>query len=243
MPETIRMELTQFCDAVSDALGEDLVAVIVYGDALKQSFGNGTSMAVNVLVVLRKIGIGQLDLIMKPYQKAQSRILLAPMILTEENLKASTDVFPIKFLDMRERHLLLYGKDVLKQLKICLDHLRLRCEQELKNMMLRSRVHYLRAMGKPKELKAVVQREFGAYLNCLAGALRLRHETVPADDYKILSAAAKEFDLDLNELIQLRRLSLAGQKFDKAETIQGYSRFMQILKDTAERIDRLEVSQ
>ena len=45
--------------------------------------------------------------------------------------------------DMQQDYILLCGQDVMKDLTIKRDHLRLRCEQEIKNLMLRLRSSYL----------------------------------------------------------------------------------------------------
>ena len=52
LPETIRHGLTRFCTQLTAALGDQLLAVVLYGGLAKGEFTPGNS-DVNVLVVLR----------------------------------------------------------------------------------------------------------------------------------------------------------------------------------------------
>ena len=67
------------------------------------------------------------------------------LTLTTSDLNTSTDVFPIKFLDMQQDYEVLSGDDVVKGLEVGRDNLRFRCEQEIKNLMLRLRAMYMQS--------------------------------------------------------------------------------------------------
>ena len=139
LPAEIQAGLDRFRDEMETALGPELVALMVYGDVLCRDVNRSRLDGVNVMVVLRQVRLADLDKIMKPVKAAGKKIGLVPMVVSETDIKGSADVFPIKFLQIKHHHKLLYGTDVFQGMEVSKAHLRLRCEQELKNLMLRTR--------------------------------------------------------------------------------------------------------
>ena len=58
--------------------------------------------------------------------------MINPVFFTEDYIIRSTDVFPIEFLDMKENHVTLYGKDLFEAIAVDTKNLRFQCEQEIK---------------------------------------------------------------------------------------------------------------
>ena len=115
LPSSVREGLEQFSNQLADALGEQLVSLILYGSLVKGEYTEAHS-DVNVLLVLKEVTVEQLDKVISPVQQGFRDIALAIMVLTEDDLRRSTDVFPIKFQDIKQHHVLLRGKDVLEDL-------------------------------------------------------------------------------------------------------------------------------
>lgn len=136
MPASVQSGLDQFCEKMQSALGEQLVSIVLYGGFVDEDLAPENA-AVNVMVVLKDVSVELLDRAAAPVQVAGREFGQRVLLLSEDELRRSTDVFPIKFLEMQRRHLLLQGRDMLADLQISHDHLWLRCEQEIKNLMLR----------------------------------------------------------------------------------------------------------
>ena len=136
-PDQIQISetLESFKTNLVTTLGDDLIALIAYGDFVKERSFPVASGPINLMLVLRQISCEHLDRVSPLIESAEKLIPLATMTLTEEDIKSSCDVFPIKFHDMQRFHRLLAGRDVLSDLEIRDDFLRLRCEQQLKNLM------------------------------------------------------------------------------------------------------------
>src|SRR5262249_39499580 len=60
-----------------------------------------------------------------------------PLFVDPAYVRSSIDVFPVEFLDMKQRYRVLYGQDFLQELELKPERLRFQCEQELKGKMLR----------------------------------------------------------------------------------------------------------
>ena len=77
--------------------------MILYGGLAKDEYEPRTS-DVNVMVVLKEVTVEVLDKVASPVQEGLRAFRLAVMVLSENDLRRSTDVFPIKFLDMQKYH-------------------------------------------------------------------------------------------------------------------------------------------
>ena len=76
-----------------------------------------------------------------------------PRFFTTELMNQSSDVFPIEFLDIRTTHVILHGTDPLADLEIRRDHLRLQCERELREKLMRLREGYVEAHGRDRDFR------------------------------------------------------------------------------------------
>lgn len=90
-----------------------------------------------MLVVLRDVGVDILDKLVRPYQKGFKDIILDVIVRTEEQLRSLMDIFPARFKEMQQGHLLIWGQDVLTGLEISDHYPKLRTVQEIKNLQLR----------------------------------------------------------------------------------------------------------
>ena len=133
LPEKTRNSLNGFCDQLEQSLGDKFVSGVLYGK-LAREINKTEDMSINFMVVLEKISAAILDAVGDALRKSKVQIEL--LTLSEEDLRSSTDVFPIKFLDIKRTHVIYRGKDVMSDLEIPRDNLRLRCEQEIKNLTI-----------------------------------------------------------------------------------------------------------
>jgi hypothetical protein len=64
---------------------------------------------------------------------------LVPVFWTERELKASSDVFPVEFTDLKECNKVLYGRNVVAEIIVDGKNLRHQLEFELRSKLLRLR--------------------------------------------------------------------------------------------------------
>ena len=240
LPETVRAPLTALCGRLEDALGDSLVSVILYGDIVKGDDAATDESDIAIMIVLKDVRVETLDHAVAPIKKGPRTIHLRPFVVSEEDLKSSTDVFPIKFLDMQKHHRLLCGKDVLADLSISHEHLRLRCEQEIKNVLLRLRNVYLRHRLHGDGLHDALTRASAAFLNSLSAALVLKTGESPTLKREIAAAAVKEFDLDATTLADVLDLRERKSKSRNGELRALYGAFMSVVQKAAHAVDQLE---
>jgi hypothetical protein len=239
IPQAVQDGLDELTKSLADTLADSLVSVLVYGDVAKgEGFQLGHGV-VNVAIFLDSVSIEKLDKVATAINKAIKQIRLAPLILSEDDLRTSTDVFPIKFLGMQEHHQVLHGKDVLQGLTISRDHLRLRCEQQVKNLHLRLNAAYVRQSSDARALRLTLEDGIVALVADLGTMLLLKSGSSPTLHVEIVEAAAPLFGLNSNLLEELLWLRRSDDKVQIAELKALYSGFMDAVQHAAQQVDEM----
>ena len=117
---------------------ERLRSVILYGSAAAGEHNEHFS-DLNVLCVLTAVTPAELadsEPIFKWWRALGNP---SPLLLSEEELRTSTDCFPIEFHDMQERRRVLFGTDVIQDLVIEKVFYRAQVEMDLRAKLLRLR--------------------------------------------------------------------------------------------------------
>ena len=139
------------------ALGTDLSSVILYGSAARGDYAATTS-DLNVLIVLNALTPATLERLHDPVRRWERKGQPAPRIFSSAMIRDSADVFPIEFLDLKVCRRVLFGDDPFTDLEIHTGHLRLQCERELREKMMRLREAYVEIHDAPKKLTKLLTR-------------------------------------------------------------------------------------
>ena len=238
LPEELRTKLYRLSESLQACLGEHLLSLILYGDLVKEHLTPDFSRC-DLLLILKQAHIDKLGPLGSLIRQAARDLRVSVMIMTPQDLQRSCDVFPIKFLDMQHHHSLLWGEPLLEKLEISSDHLRLRCEQELKNLLLRLRSYFVLHEPFSELLEATLRSKITPFEINLGVLLTLKgHQSPP---HTLLETAAHHFGIELTVLKDLQalkrgQLSLVGEPL---KTLYGH--FLQVLEQTAQIADELEV--
>ena len=91
----------------------DFICGAAYGSVL-----NKDSVDINKIhfqIIVDSIDTNILDDISKTLKESKYRLDL--LTLSKEDLKSSTDVFPIKFLNIKRNYLLIHGEDLFRRFR------------------------------------------------------------------------------------------------------------------------------
>jgi len=210
-----RMAVERFCWEVREGLGDKLSSITLYGSAAREDYQPGRS-DINLLVLTSSLDFLALQALLDPVSKGL-RVGIHPMLMTVGDLHSSTDIFPVKFLSMKESHCTLWGEDPLAGLVIEREHLRLRCEQELMNLLLRLRRHYVYHGGWNLEEK--ISGSVTGFLENLRIALSLGRETILSRDQ--VFAAAEPHGISSATLARVAGVKSVSPPREELETIYG----------------------
>ncbi len=131
-------KLSDLIERLKAAFGDGLISAILYGSAAMGDWHEPSS-DLNVLCVLSRLS---------PQELAQSEPIFRwwreqgnppPLLLTPEEVRSSTDCFPMEFHDMQEHRRVLYGTDVIQGLDIDRSFYRAQVEHELRAKQIRLR--------------------------------------------------------------------------------------------------------
>lgn len=235
--QTIHEGLASFAEQIQSSIRDQLVSLVAYGNVARGDEIDVRLNMVNVLVVLKQVSIDTLDQISPFVIGAQKKFGLTVMIVTETELRTSLDVFPVKLLDMKRNHFLLAGEDLLSNLEISKAHLRLRCEQQMRNLSLKLNSFYLHGSSKPEEMRQILEVTGNAFIENLRGYLYLLNDDAPLRETDVAKKAALEIGFDSQTVEKILDLKQPTKNASHEELRRLFGLFMECVTRSANVID------
>lgn len=222
---------------LTEALGEDLVSLMLYGSAARGTAVPGYS-DVNVLLVLRSATADVLHRAAGALTAWRKAGHPAPLIQTEAEWAASTDVFPMEIQDIREAHRLLAGRDVVSGLETTRADVREELERESRGKLIRLRAEYAASAADGKATGSLLAGATGTFLTFFRAALRLAGRPIPAEPRGVVREAsmlagfdAAAFDWALEERGGGKPGKLASHDPAAAAYLAAVERFVKYVND------------
>ena len=232
-PKAILPDIT---NAYKALFGDDLVSIILYGSATGQDFRPGKS-DINFMIVVTEDGIEHLDQAFDVVNKWRKKGVAIPLFLTEEYVKSSLDVFPIEYLNFQNNHILVFGKDILKDLEFSPEFLRLQCEREIKGKLLLLREAFLETSGKGKALKELITHALPALMAIFEALLHLKKIDVPRERCDIVRATADAFDLERGVFEGLLDIKEDKSRFSDKESLNLFKSCLKEMRKLSKLIN------
>ena len=182
------MTLDHLTGWVRAALGERLVAFVLYGSAAHD--GGDPDGDVNTLLLVDSADETLFAALESGVAQWVAGGQPAPLVFTAEEWRASADAFPIEYEDIRASHRVLAGGDPWDGVAVRRGPARRQLEHELRGKVLRLRQGYLAARADGARLGALVQGTAGSWLTMLRATLRLSGRDVPTAPDALVRAAA-----------------------------------------------------
>ncbi|MGH7742460.1 MAG: hypothetical protein ACRENS_10610 [Candidatus Eiseniibacteriota bacterium] len=239
-PAEILTAARAWLDPVRAALGDEFLAAYLTGSVLSSAF-DARHSRVNVLVVSRSLDMSRLDTLASRLPRPK-KPAFDPLFVTMHQIRHSLDVFPIEWLDLKERHLRLEGDDVFAALEVPLQALRLQCERELRGKHIRLREAYVLGHGHADHLTAVLRSTASGMATLFRTLLRLRGETPPADTPRVIERLADLYRLNATALLGPHVVRYSHQR-PKFEVVQAlYRGFLTELDRLIAAVDEMRVA-
>lgn len=238
-PEEIFQEFTRDYQAI---FRDDLKSIILYGSGARGEYIPKKS-DLNFLIVLTE---GAMDRLREAYpliRKWRKRRVNIPLFLTEEYITSSLDSFPVEFLNFRDSHVLVFGKDVLEGLSFGKKNIRLQCERELKGKLLLLREAYLDSEGKTRNLRQVSSASLTAFLSLFRALLFLGDREIPHHNNELISTAAKEIGFDEKPFMEVLRVREGKVKARHDEMGTIVEKYLEAIRELWKTVDQLEVKE
>jgi hypothetical protein len=217
------------------ALGKHLESIVLYGSAARGDWHAGSSDH-NVAVVVTSLDAATLEALHGPLLQWIKTHEPPPRLLTRALITASLDVFPIEYLDLRSHHVVLHGTDPFAGLEVRTEALRLQCERELREKLMRLGEGYVVAHRSRRLLRALLLDSYTSFVALFRGALALWGETPPAAAADTAAAFCARAGLDPAPFAALDRLR-RGERGAPRDLKLLFSGYYDGLNRAAEAID------
>lgn len=173
-----RMTVNEFAQALSHALGDRLVSLLLYGSAARD--GSHADGASDTLLIVTAADPALFAPMLEPVRRWVRAGHPPPLIFTEREWRESVDAFAIEYEDIRAGHRLLAGRDPWRGITVEPADVRRQLEHELLGKLVHLRQACAAEWDKPKRLRALVQATRAGFLTMLRAVLRLARRPAPA---------------------------------------------------------------
>jgi len=205
-PEEIFEEFSEDC---KKAFGDTLRSIVLYGSGASADYRPERS-DLNFLIVLNEEGLRALNACFKMVGKWRKRRVATPLIMTEGYIASSLDTFPLEFLNIRHQYSVVWGDDLLADIAIDSEKLRLQCEREVKGKLVQLRAAYVGSGGRKRDLLSMVNESVSAFVSIFRGILYLCHGEIPVHRGAVIARVADATGVD--EVLFLRLVQVKEGK-------------------------------
>ena len=168
--------LDKFIGILKENFGDNLVSVIAFGS---QANAENVKDNLNLMIVTNELSAENLYAISKPVQKWVKAKNPVPVIMNRDEWYSSFDVYAIEYSDLKSNYRIIYGSDLVKDIIINKPDLRLQCEAELKDLLLKYKVNFLMNIDSEKEMRRVIDIITKTLIVIFRSILRLCDSEVP----------------------------------------------------------------
>jgi predicted nucleotidyltransferase len=232
-------QLSDLTARLKSAFGERLISVILYGSAAMGDWHERSS-DLNVLCVLDRLS---------PSELAHSEPILRwwreqgnppPLLLTEKEVRTSTDCFPMEFHDMKEHRRVLYGRDVIAGLEIDRSFYRAQVEHELRAKQIRLRQKAAEVLTKAERLTALMTDSISTFSVLGRHALMLSGREPRWKKKEILDALEQAMEIRLEGANEILAIRASGKRVSQAEALSLLDKYLAETDALVRFVDALE---
>jgi len=179
------MKLEELVRQLQLAYGRGLQSVVLFGSAVAGEH-NPKKSDYNVLVIVDALPLDRLRAVAAVTKAWAEDGNPPPMTFTMNEWKSSSDIFPMEYADILERHRVLFGASPFDGIRVSPADLRLEVEQQTMGKLLQLRQATMGAGGDSKLQLEVLEKSLSTLMVIFRGVSRLVGE-VPSQDYEELT--------------------------------------------------------
>src|SRR5215470_8516755 len=231
-------QIGDFVGKVQQSAGTNLESIILYGSAASGEYETEYSN-INLLVVLKDTSFPSLIALAPVVENWTQQRRPAPMLVTLEELERSADVFSIELLDMKRRHRVLYGTDVVASLQIPMVLHRAQLEYELREKLILLRQRLLVDSRDETRTWHLLLRSVPAFATLFRHALIAQGQPEPRTKRESVKALADSLRFDASpfeNLLDIRE-HLADPKQFRVQEVAA--RYLAAVEQVTAAVDRM----
>lgn len=217
-----------------------LESIILYGSAAFGEFQQNIS-DLNLMVVIDKLTASDLKSAFAATKKWEKTKNPLPVFMDKEEMLNSCDVYPIEFSDIKERHKILYGEDFLDSLIIEKRYLRLQCESEIRNLLIKLRQNYLKNSHDKNLIDNLIKKSTTSIIAVFRAILRILDEKVPQCHKEVVELLAEKINFDKNVFEDILLLREQKKNISQNDSVIIIQKLINSLKEVLKCVDKMEI--
>jgi len=179
------MQLDELVRQLQLAYGGGLRSVVLFGSAVAGEH-NPKKSDYNVLVIVDSLPLERLRAVAAVSKAWAEDGNPPPMTFTAREWKRSSDIFPMEYADILERHRVLFGDAPFDGIRVEPSDLRLQVENQTMGKLLQLRQAVMGAGGDSKLQLEVLEKSLSTLMVIFRGVSRLLGQA-PSQDYEELT--------------------------------------------------------
>ncbi|MEO7711527.1 MAG: hypothetical protein ABIV10_01255 [Gemmatimonadaceae bacterium] len=219
------MTLDDLVTQLRAAYGDHLSGVVLYGSAASTEHIPRKS-DYNVLVLLDRVEpvtLASSSSVARAWHEAGNP---PPMTMTIAEWRRSSDVFPMEYADIIDRHRVLHGSVPLDGVTVSHDHLRLQLEQQVLGKLLQLRQGALLAGPDGKRQLELITASLSTMMVLFRSVLRLHRQQPETDNVVLAQHVASLAGLDATPFVRAIRHVRDESKLPASEAGQVLSGYL-----------------
>jgi len=237
---SVETDLNQLVDRLRKAYEERLVSVVLYGSAAVGDYNDRFS-DLNVLCVLQQLTARELGESASIFRWWREKGNPAPLLLSLDEIRNSSDCFPIEFYDIRERHRVLHGEDVVKDLAVSRIFHRAQVEHELRSKLLRLRQKAAGVLGERDLLLQLMAESISTFCVLFRHALLLHGVEAQFEKRAVVSQAVEKFGLEprpFRTLLDLRERKIKAREIEPGPLFESYMKEIGVVIQAVDHLEK-----
>lgn len=229
-----------FIDDLKHTHGGNLASVILYGSAAAGDFIPQES-DYNLLIALHEITPNDLrnaHACMREWNRMGHPI---PVYFTVDEIKHAGDVFPIEFHFMERARKVLYGFDVLEDVKISDKYLRHQTEFELRSKLIKLRREYIHASVSADSLINLMAASLTSFSALFRAVLLLLGYEPPVTKEEIVALTIQNLKIDGKPFAKIFdiRENTKNEPLTEKSANQLFADYMEQIEKVIEAVDKM----
>ena len=189
------MTLDELVSQLRAAYGTALRSIVLYGSAAAGEHIPKRS-DYNVLVIVDALDSDRLTAASAASRAWTEAGNPAPLTLTTPEWRGSSDIFPMEYADILDRHKVLFGDPPFEGISVDRKDLRLQLEQEAMGKLIKMRQGVLASGNDGKRQVELLASSLGPVMVVFRAFLRLHGTPPPRDNVALVEAVAREAKFD-----------------------------------------------
>jgi hypothetical protein len=230
--------LNQLVKKLQKAYGDRLVSVVLYGSAVigdhHQKFSD-----YNILCVLNRVTPAELGASEDIFRWWREKGSPSPLLLSEHEVQTCTDCFAIEFHDIKARHRVLHGRDVIAGLEVDDSFYRAQVEHELRAKLLRLRQKASGILSEKDMLRRLLADSLSTFCVLFRHALILTGNPLEGTKRDVITQSERVFGIDplpFQKLLDLREEKIKPRELDPVPLLESYLEGINRIIDVVDRI-------